>query len=74
MSDILDTSALDPVLSAVVERLYKLHISALTISLVGNDKRVRVSALTTDGRCHYAVKTTSGNMQWVSYDTGERSD
>ena len=74
MSDILDMSDLGPALSAVAKAMSKLHISALSISLLANGKQARVSGLTTDGRCHYVVKTTNGSTEWVSYDTGVKSD
>ena len=72
MSDILDMSDLGPAYSAVAKIMLRQHISALSISVLGNDKRVRVSALTTDGQCHYAVKNTDGSTEWVSYDSGPK--
>ena len=74
MSDILLISDLGPALSAVAKAMFKLHISALSISLSENGKQARVSGQTTDGQCHYVVKTTTGNTEWVSYDSGLKQE
>jgi len=74
MSDILDMSDLGPAYSAVAKIMLRQHISALSISLLANGKQARVSGLTTDGRCHYVVKTTNGSTEWVSYDSGPKSE